>query len=392
MVGRNDVAVLIPTYNRSDLLKESIASVLAQTMRPAEIVVVDDGSSDDTGAVVQGYGDAVRYLPQMNAGKAAAINAGLSATRSQRILVLDDDDLLPPSAIADHCEVLDQDDEAGFSYGRYSRFRPGGVRPEDSRDLEPMDLTDQRRLFLQLIEHDFLPNPSWLVRRSVMNQIGPYSAELKRSQDFEMILRLSRRFRGAAVPSVVLYQREHEAARGHGVERQRTTHTIGLWVKYDAIMMEMIDRSSSDEDYRPFEDEAVPHETLALQRGVSNFQRNNFDSALGHLARYASAAGARQPTGLEAAIGARLLAASHGLGTAMGTEPSVAQRLKALGLHPELRRAMASQSAWRFKSAMASGRISEAFALWRFASAAFATNPVEAARHRQGPYPRQGRG
>lgn len=389
MVHHNDVAVLIPTYNRSNLLAESIESALAQTDRPAEIVVIDDGSTDATGAVATRYGDSVRYLPQKNAGKSSAINAGIAATVSPFLLVLDDDDLLPPSAIADHRRALNSDSEAGFSYGRYSRFRPGEAAGE-STDLEPFDPDDSRRLFIQLIEHDFLPNPSWLVRRSAMDRVGPYSVELKRSQDFEMILRLSRAFRGVATPAVVLHQREHEAARGHGGERQQTTHTIDLWVKYDALMMKMIDQSSSDEDYRPFEDEPAPTATLALQRGVSNFQRNNFEAALQHLARYASQTGGREAGPLDAAIGARLLAASHGLRTVLAEQPSVAARLRALDLNPGLRRIMASQAGWRFKRAIAERRIGEAISLWRFTRTAFGISPLEAVRYRRGPYPRPG--
>lgn len=383
-----DVAILIPTFNRATLLVESVRSALGQTRRPAEVIVIDDGSTDETPSAVAQFGDAVRYLPVVNGGKSAAINAGLALSRSGHILVLDDDDLLPPNALEQHLAALEGNPEAGLSYGLYSRFRPGRERPSESTDIEPVDPEDDRRLFIRLIEHDFLPNPSWLVRRQVMDAVGPYSTDLKRSQDLDMILRITRHHGAAMVPAVVLWQREHIAARGHETERLKTVHTIDLWVKYDAIMMASIDATTDDHDYAPFDDEIIPASTVILQRAVSNFQRNNFKGALEHLTRYRGQAGRSSPSPLDKAIGGRLLAASHGLGAALAAEPAIDVQIGALGLHPELARAMASQAAWRFKTHVSQGQYREAARLWRFTTRAFGINPIAARRHRQGPYPR----
>lgn len=104
------VSVVIPTWNRATLLRRALDSVLAQTVQPAEIVVVDDGSTDDTAAVVASYGARVRLLRQANAGVAAARNAGIAAARHELIAFLDSDDwwrerylerVLPPLADPD---------------------------------------------------------------------------------------------------------------------------------------------------------------------------------------------------------------------------------------------------------------------------------------------------
>ncbi|MBU1710567.1 MAG: glycosyltransferase, partial [Proteobacteria bacterium] len=86
------VSIIIPTYNRSAFLQEAIDSVLAQSYSPYEIIVVDDGSADDTPEVVKAYESKVRYIRRENSGPAAARNTGIKAARSDYIAFLDDDD------------------------------------------------------------------------------------------------------------------------------------------------------------------------------------------------------------------------------------------------------------------------------------------------------------
>ena len=87
------VSVIIPTYNRASLVAQTIDNMLAQTLRPLEVIVVDDGSTDDTAAIVAAYGDRVRYVPQRNAGPAAARNAGLALAQGAFVQFMDSDDL-----------------------------------------------------------------------------------------------------------------------------------------------------------------------------------------------------------------------------------------------------------------------------------------------------------
>ncbi len=108
-------SVLIPTFERAELLGQAIESALAQTHDNREILVIDDGSGDATGAVAARYLPAVGYLRQENRGKAAALNFALAAATGDVILVLDDDDLLPPTALADHASALEGDPRADFS-------------------------------------------------------------------------------------------------------------------------------------------------------------------------------------------------------------------------------------------------------------------------------------
>ena len=112
-------SVIIPTFKRAELLGDAIRAALAQTHTNREILIVDDGSPDDTRNVASTFGDAVRYYRQENKGKSAALNLGISASTGDAIIVLDDDDLLPPQTA--------RRPAADFSFGRFVRFR--GDRP-----------------------------------------------------------------------------------------------------------------------------------------------------------------------------------------------------------------------------------------------------------------------
>lgn len=93
MDGKFDISVVIPTYNRGNLITRAIESVLDQTRRPHEVIVVDDGSADDTRRRVAPYRDAVRYIYQKNAGASIARNRGVQEARSEWVAFLDSDDI-----------------------------------------------------------------------------------------------------------------------------------------------------------------------------------------------------------------------------------------------------------------------------------------------------------
>ncbi|WP_374389139.1 glycosyltransferase family 2 protein [Brevundimonas sp.] len=367
MIAR--VSVLIPTYNRAALLTQALEACRWQTRRADEIIVVDDGSTDATAGVLAAWtGPGRIVLRQVNGGKAAALNRGLAAARGDAVLVLDDDDLLPPDALANHVAALDAAPAAGFSYGRYARFTGEGTPTATPTDVEPIDRRDPRRLHLRLIDHDFLPNPAWMARGSALAHVGGYDEALARSQDFDMILRLARAVPAAPIDAVVLWQRVHSSLRGRGAERAAAVHTTGLWAKYDAIMMAGLDRRWSDEDYQPLErPEGVDPRPAVLQRAVSNFVRKNYDGALAHFKRAAPLWAARPPDPLELRIAASLLSSAHGVEELWGERRDILEALARCGLPGSVRRAMAYPLRWRLRAALAVGDLSEALGLRRIA-------------------------
>lgn len=115
------VSVIIPTHNRSAMLREAVASALAQTYRSIELVIVDDGSTDDTARVLaelsQLHPSIIRWVPQVNAGPGAARNLGLQHAQGEFIQYLDSDDLLEPNKFDLQVAALREHPDAGLAYG-----------------------------------------------------------------------------------------------------------------------------------------------------------------------------------------------------------------------------------------------------------------------------------
>jgi len=114
---RLTVSVIIPTYNRASLIGAAVESVLAQSRRPEEILVVDDGSTDDTSAVLARFGDQVRVIRQVNSGRSVARNTGLRKAQSDAVMFLDSDDLLTPRAIELCAAALEAHGDVDVVYG-----------------------------------------------------------------------------------------------------------------------------------------------------------------------------------------------------------------------------------------------------------------------------------
>ena len=197
---RPSVSVIIPTFNRADLLRGSVESVLSQTHPVAEVLIVDDGSTDETASVVQsmtdrqaGNGPRLRYLRQPNAGKSVAINQALALVSSEWIAFNDSDDRWHPEKVERQLHALRRhpDARACFTnasyshryHGRASEFEGGlDVSGElgQLRDSVSTALTN-RRIRMQTV----------LVRADAMQAAGNFDPAMRVAQDVDFILRLS---------------------------------------------------------------------------------------------------------------------------------------------------------------------------------------------------------
>lgn len=196
------VTALITTYNRAALLREALDSVLAQEGAgedyDLEVVVVDDGSTDQTPDVVARY-PGVRYIRlDPNRGPPAALNAGLAASRGHYIAFLDDDDVWLPRKLRLQVPVLEADTAAGVAYSQFYRLHRG------TRVLLPKaGRTPSGDVFLWVLREYKVYFISALVRREALAAAGPFDESLPMSFDFDLCLRLARRFPFRFVPGVV---------------------------------------------------------------------------------------------------------------------------------------------------------------------------------------------
>lgn len=189
------VSVVIPTYNRSSVIGHTIEDVLKQTYSNLEIIIVDDGSTDDTEAVLQRFGNSIRYVKQENAGPAAARNRGIEIARGEIIAFQDSDDLWHPSKIERQVRLLEDAGPAVpcclcnttlcFADGRVTTsFRNAPIDPliEEGIWTNPAAvLTTRFILFDQAVA----------IRAAVLRKTGGFDTTLKYLEDYELPLRLA---------------------------------------------------------------------------------------------------------------------------------------------------------------------------------------------------------
>jgi glycosyltransferase involved in cell wall biosynthesis len=183
------VSVVIPCYNHGRFLGAAIESVLGQGRCRPEVVVVDDGSSDDTARVAARYGG-VRCVRRRNQGLAAARNAGLDATHAPYVVFLDADDRLLPGALVVGAAALEARPDAGFAVGRHRRIavdgRPLPLRPHPRVDGDH---------YASLIRRCWIAMPATVMhRRTALDAVGRFDPALRHAEDYDLYLRVAARF------------------------------------------------------------------------------------------------------------------------------------------------------------------------------------------------------
>jgi glycosyltransferase involved in cell wall biosynthesis len=211
------VSAIVPTYNRAAYLARCLESLFAQGDVVGEVIVVDDGSPDDTEERLAPLVRAgrIRYVRQANAGLAAARNTGASCAGGSYLYFLDDDDLAYPGAVRILLDELQRHPTAAMAYGEVRPFRGESSTPVPTGDPSPpgsspgvYGAVDYRR-FLGF-------NRIWsagqvLIRRDAFEAVGGFVAALKKVEDWDLWLRLLARYPGRSIPTPVLGYRLHDA-------------------------------------------------------------------------------------------------------------------------------------------------------------------------------------
>jgi glycosyltransferase involved in cell wall biosynthesis len=264
------VTAFIPTFNRSAFLKEALSSLLRQTRCPDEIIVIDDGSTDDTAQVVASFGPQVAYVRKVNGGKSSALNIGLQHSSYELIYILDDDDIAADDAIERMADALQNNPEYGFAYGGFDAFtvlNSGTV----SIEARTPQQADDEELPIALMHRDLIMQPGMLVRKSCYEQVGPFNEEFVRSQDYEMLLRLVRQFKGRRLDGIVFHQRQHPGIRGSAAMPIEAHNRYMAWGHFDTKIFSAIYNSYALNEFLPHPPATlsdVEHITALLQRCV----------------------------------------------------------------------------------------------------------------------------
>ena len=238
------VSIVVPTYNRFTLLRETIASLLGQSRPAAQILVVDDGSDDGTNAdEITALSKTIIYLRQAeNQGKAAALNHGLRCAEYLFVWIFDDDDIAVPTALERLYTALVAHPDCGFAYGLCDRFT-GSWPTSTSPSYASYSASSRAVLYIRLLEEFFMWQGAMLVRRRCYEEVGAFDTSLLRSQDRDMTLRLARRFEAINVPEILFHQRVHSGVRGPHQLALGASDAVLAWRHFDQIILRGIHAS-----------------------------------------------------------------------------------------------------------------------------------------------------
>ncbi len=214
------VSVIIGTYNHGQYLPSCIDSVLKQSYRNLEIIVIDDGSTDDTKNIIEPYQDRINYRYQENQGRGASRNAGIEQAQYDWIAFLDADDLWVPDKLEKQIAAITEHPEIDLLVTNACWFDDTTIVQKDY--FKSMNLFHKQAvthhghlhiltdlLFELFIDENFVNLSSVLIRKSCLNDIGLFDATLPRAQDRDLWLRLARRYRFAYLDEILTKSRTH---------------------------------------------------------------------------------------------------------------------------------------------------------------------------------------
>lgn len=219
------VSIVVPAYNAEETILETLESLRAQTYRDLEVIIVDDGSKDQTGAIAAQFAEAnsarFRYLRQLNAGQAAALNSGWTTSKGRYLGYLSADDLMYPSAVEDLVRAL----EKGGEVCLYPDYDLIDLKSRPLRKVEAPEFSAQA-----LIEESVCqPGPGALFRREAFEKAGGWNPKLRLTPDFDFWLRVSQVGRMARYPHVVAGFRVHEGSQSFAApspEKSEEAHQV----------------------------------------------------------------------------------------------------------------------------------------------------------------------
>ncbi len=203
------VSVVIPAYNAARFIDDSISSVLSQTYRPLEIIVVDDGSRDETRTVVERYAKDVRYIYQDNAGPSAARNHGVREARGDWIAFLDSDDYWEPDHLESLIKHAQLHEDVVLVYCGKKIVDAHGKRLDKFKNQTqfPSGWTFSELLFANYISSCSVV----MAKRSILLDVGGFNTDIKNSEDYHLWLRIAAIAPIIGIPSYTVNYRIHDS-------------------------------------------------------------------------------------------------------------------------------------------------------------------------------------
>ena len=220
------VSVIIPTYNRGWIVKEAIDSVLEQDFSDFELIVVDDGSNDNTREILGAYENAITVLHQCNKGVSAARNRGIAEASGRLIAFLDSDDLWLPGKLTTQVKFFEENADAMINQTQEIWIRNGiRVNPK-KRHHKFSGMIFERSLALCLVSPSAV-----MIRKSLFDTVGVFDEELPACEDYDLWLRISCRYPVHLIDFPLIIKRgghDDQLSRAAGLDKYRIQSLINI--------------------------------------------------------------------------------------------------------------------------------------------------------------------
>ncbi|MBL8014066.1 MAG: glycosyltransferase, partial [Candidatus Omnitrophica bacterium] len=236
------VSVIIPTYNRSALIGESLKSALGQSYKNIEIIVVDDGSTDNTRDVVAAFAPAVEYIYKPNSGPAATRNVGIAKARGEFVAFLDSDDLWEPAKIEKQLQCFEENPQAAMVSSNF-RYIDGKGRiikdPGSEPGYQPSDFIIKDMLRVRFP----FATPAFLIKKEIFAKIGTFNERLRISEDLDLLIRIGTNYQVGYVDEVLVSVRMHDSHSMRETPRyQIWLNSVTVYRSHEKLISRVVDR------------------------------------------------------------------------------------------------------------------------------------------------------
>lgn len=228
------ISIIIPTYNRSELLVRAVESVLSQAFEDFELIIVDDGSTDNTREMVQKLvkkDSRIKYIYQENSGGAAKPkNVGIKSSQGDYIAILDSDDEWLPQKLEKQLDVFEKSDNPNLSFVTCNALVIG------EKKIEKYNITKPKNPQREILMRDYLGSGSGMIyKREVFDAVGGFDESLKSGQDWEMRIRLLEKYDFEIVDDYLIkyYLHEDNISKTLGEKRKNDLeHIFNKYIHY----------------------------------------------------------------------------------------------------------------------------------------------------------------
>jgi len=244
------VSIIIPTYNYGRYIQRAINSALQQSYPNIDVIVVDDGSTDNTQAILAEYGDTIRNIKQRNQGASAARNHGISEAHGDYIAFLDADDYYLPGNISTKVEYLVSHPEYQWCYSDWAwvdeQGTIAGYGHEPKQSMAHYKL--QGDVFSDVLGGLRLGTNVFLFRRSILLHAGGFDEQLTTLEDYDLFLRISRDFPIGYIDQALCHIYAHSGSLGMGTSKQKGYYN--RWLLNQKLSRNFPEETAEDKGFR----------------------------------------------------------------------------------------------------------------------------------------------